>query len=133
MKLQEGHMANINKLAEERKLISAGPVKGGGGIFVLYAENTEEANEFLETDPAIIANRFILEIYPADFLYGELCLVEETKINMVSYSLIRHSGSSNDNLIMEPADKLLLQLNYDGRGDGISVITYDYEKTGKRL
>ena len=33
-KLQEGHMNNINRLAEEGKLLAAGPFEDGGGIFI---------------------------------------------------------------------------------------------------
>jgi uncharacterized protein YciI len=130
MGLQEGHMANINRLAEEGKLITAGPVKGGGGIFILYANSIDEANQFLETDPAIKAKRFILEVYPAIFLQGKLCKVEEADFNMVSYTIIRHGTGIEDNLIGEDSI-VLLQLNFAERDDGISILKYDIEKDGR--
>jgi len=54
----EGHMTNINSLVEEGKLIVAGPLGKNEndyrGIFILDNINSiEEANELLQTDPAI--------------------------------------------------------------------------------
>jgi len=52
-----GHMKNINKLAEEKKLIVAGPFDANKlsyrGIFILDVKTVEEAEQFLKTDPAI--------------------------------------------------------------------------------
>ncbi|CAM3458091.1 YciI family protein [Flavobacterium chungbukense] len=59
-KLFEGHMANINKLAKEGKLVVAGPFMKNDrkyrGIYVFNVETVEEAKKLVETDPAIKAN-----------------------------------------------------------------------------
>ena len=55
-KLQEGHMANINKLAKEGKLILAGPFLDEGnmrGIFVFDAATEDEVKKLTDSDPAI--------------------------------------------------------------------------------
>ena len=38
-KIMEGHMANIERLSKEGKLISAGPFDGGGGIFIFKSKH----------------------------------------------------------------------------------------------
>jgi uncharacterized protein YciI len=64
--LQKAHLENINKLAEERKLILAGPFFGDGnlrGIYVFDVETIEEAKALTETDPAIQKGILIMELY----------------------------------------------------------------------
>jgi uncharacterized protein YciI len=59
-KIQEGHMANINRLADEGKLIAAGPFTDNGplrGIFVFTTKTIEEAKLLADTDPAVQAGR----------------------------------------------------------------------------
>ena len=66
-KIQEGHIANINRLAKEGKLSIAGPFGDDGdwrGIFILNAKSMEEAKQWCETDPAIQAGRLKFEIHP---------------------------------------------------------------------
>ena len=62
-----GHLQNITKLAALGKLITAGPLKKNdkeyAGIFVLNVNTFEEANELLETDPAIKAKMFDTELF----------------------------------------------------------------------
>ncbi|MGD9978099.1 MAG: YciI family protein [Bacteroidales bacterium] len=52
-----GHLKNIDRLASLGKLIVAGPLGKNGngyrGIFILNVTTFEEANELLQTDPAI--------------------------------------------------------------------------------
>jgi uncharacterized protein len=65
--IQRGHMENINRLANEGKLILAGPFLDGGelrGIFLFDVETVEEARELTETDPAIQAGRLAMELHP---------------------------------------------------------------------
>ncbi len=62
----EGHMANINKLAEEKKLVIAGPFmkneRDYRGIFIFNCATIEEAKAIVETDPAVAAKIFDVEL-----------------------------------------------------------------------
>jgi uncharacterized protein YciI len=87
-KLMEGHMANINRLATEKKLLAAGPFDGGGGIFVFNASSVDTVAKWIETDPAVRAKRWNIEILPYQPLIGGICPVG-TKYEMTSYQFIR--------------------------------------------
>lgn len=66
-KLQDGHMANINKMAEDGKLCIAGPFADKGdwrGIFIIDTKTIEEAKALVDKDPAIQAGRLRYEIHP---------------------------------------------------------------------
>lgn len=80
--LFKGHMENINRLAEEGKLVVAGPLKKNDknyrGIFILNVKNKEEANELLLSDPAIKEKLFEVEIFE---WYGSAALPEYLKIH----------------------------------------------------
>lgn len=63
-KIQEGHMANINRMAQLGKLVAAGPMGDNGdirGIFVFKAASLDEAKTLAADDPAIKAGRLALE------------------------------------------------------------------------
>ena len=65
--IQKGHMANINKLAEMKKLVAAGPFGDNGrlrGIFVFRVGSLEEAKALTATDPAVQAGRLAMDIHP---------------------------------------------------------------------
>jgi uncharacterized protein YciI len=65
--IQKGHMANINRLAEMKKLIAAGPFGDNGrlrGIFVFRVSSLEEAKLLTATDPAVQAGRLAMDIHP---------------------------------------------------------------------
>lgn len=65
--IQKGHMANINKLAEMKKLVAAGPFGDDGrlrGIFVFRVASLEEAKALTATDPAVQAGRLAMDIHP---------------------------------------------------------------------
>lgn len=66
-KLQAGHLANIDKLAKDGKILVAGPFGDNGnwrGIFIFDCETKEEVEKLLNTDPAIAAGRLAYEIHP---------------------------------------------------------------------
>jgi uncharacterized protein len=52
-----GHMQNISRLAEEGKLLVAGPISANEnnyrGIFILDTDSIELAREWVQTDPVI--------------------------------------------------------------------------------
>jgi uncharacterized protein YciI len=70
-----GHMDNIGRLAKEGKLVVAGPLgkndKTYRGIFILNVKTIEEAQKLVETDPAVKAKIFDVELYP---WYGSAAL-----------------------------------------------------------
>lgn len=88
-KLMEGHMANIEHLAKEGKLIVAGPFEGGGGIFVLKTSSIEEAKAWLSTDPGVKAERWRMEYLPVTFRTGKACVAKEP-YEMVTYHFVRY-------------------------------------------
>jgi uncharacterized protein YciI len=68
----EGHMANIKRLAACGKLLIAGPFDVGqnppadalAGIFIFDVPTLEEAVALTQTDPAVKAGRFTMEVMP---------------------------------------------------------------------
>mgnify|MGYP001241442149 CR=1 FL=1 len=77
-----GHMAAIGVMANEGKLIIAGPLGANEnqyrGIYVLTAESVEEAQEWLQTDPAIKDGVFDVDVFR---WYGSAALPEYLKIH----------------------------------------------------
>ena len=65
--LQKAHIANINRLADMKKLVAAGPFGDDGelrGLFVFRVGSIKEAEELAETDPMIKIDRLRLELHP---------------------------------------------------------------------
>ncbi|MES2276634.1 MAG: YciI family protein [Bacteroidota bacterium] len=65
--LQKAHLKNIIKLADEGKLVVAGPFLTPGeveGIFIFNVATVEEAKTLTETDPAIKAGILVMELRP---------------------------------------------------------------------
>lgn len=81
-KLFAGHMANIGRLADENKLIVAGPMskndRGYEGIFILNVTKRAEAEALLATDPAIAAGLLAYDTYG---WYGSAALQETLAIH----------------------------------------------------
>lgn len=62
----KGHMANINQLASENKLVVAGPFEENDkhyeGIFVFNTADIDEAKKWVSSDPAIQAKYLDFEL-----------------------------------------------------------------------
>jgi uncharacterized protein YciI len=62
----KGHFANITRLAEEGKLMVAGPfdgVDGWRGLFIFAVPTIEEARQLTATDPVIVNGEMIAEYH----------------------------------------------------------------------
>lgn len=87
-KIMQGHMDNMKRLSKEGKLKVAGPFEGGGGIFILNTKSTEEANQWISTDPGVQANRWKVELLSYQPRINEVCVAKEP-YEMVSYTFVR--------------------------------------------
>ena len=66
-KIQAAHMANINRLAKEGKLVMAGPIGVEDdlrGIFLMNCTDSTEVENFVKTDSAVMTGRLIMKYYP---------------------------------------------------------------------
>jgi uncharacterized protein YciI len=81
-KLFQGHMNNIKRLVAEGKLFVAGPFGKNEltyrGLFILNVKTVEEAKQLCDTDPAIKAGIFDVELIP---WYGSAALGEYIKVS----------------------------------------------------
>lgn len=67
-KMFAGHMANIQRLADEKKLVIAGPFakptdKTWRGILVMDVAEIEKAKELAASDPGVQAGEFVADAY----------------------------------------------------------------------
>ncbi|ALR31771.1 hypothetical protein ATE47_15160 [Chryseobacterium sp. IHB B 17019] len=74
--LMKGHLGNIGKLANEGKIVVAGPFleqnkENYRGMFIFNTKSKEEAEQWVKTDPAVQAGVFSYEIFP---WYGSAAL-----------------------------------------------------------
>ena len=79
--LQAGHMANINRLAAEGKLVLAGPFADNGplrGIYIFDVATVAEAEALTRTDPAIQAGSLVMELRP---WYGSAALLMVNEVH----------------------------------------------------
>lgn len=79
--LQRAHLDNIFRLADEGKLILAGPFSDDGdirGIYIFDVKTVEEAEALTSTDPAIKAGRLVMELHP---WYGSAALMKVVEIS----------------------------------------------------
>ena len=86
--LQAAHLENIGKLAEEGIIKAAGPFECGGGLFIMQTESLDKAKSILQSDEAIKANRFKLEIFPFQLIINNVCGAKEP-YEMVTYQFVR--------------------------------------------
>lgn len=66
-KLQAAHMANIQRMGAEGKLVIAGPFADNGdlrGLYVFRVGSAAEAKALVESDPAVQAGRLRFELHP---------------------------------------------------------------------
>lgn len=76
-----GHFANISRMADEGKLAVAGPFgdndKQWRGLYIFNVPKVEEAEELVQSDPAVKAGVFVPELVP---WYGSaaMMIVPET-------------------------------------------------------
>ena len=80
-KLQKKHMENIGRLANEGKLVVAGPFGDNTdlrGIYIFDVKTIEEAQKLCETDPAIQAESLAMELHP---WYGTAALMKTVEIH----------------------------------------------------
>lgn len=81
--IQKGHMANMTVMAEEGKLVLAGPFMDDfeiKGIYIFNTTSIEEAAEWTATDPAIQAGRLEMELHP---WYGSAALMEINNLHLI--------------------------------------------------
>jgi uncharacterized protein YciI len=74
-KMFQGHFANMERLAAEKKLAFAGPldgVEGRRGIFILATQDIEVAKTYVATDPVIVSGEMVAEYHK---LYGSAALM----------------------------------------------------------
>lgn len=91
--LQKAHMQNINRLAEEGKLVLAGPFFGDGdlrGIYIFNVDNLEEAKALTNSDPSIKAGILSMDLKE---WYGSAALMA---INDLHYSVSKNDIIEND-------------------------------------
>lgn len=68
-RIQAAHMANIVRLADEGKIIMAGPMAYSydadlRGLFIMDAKDSVTAASYVKTDSAIITGRLRFEVHP---------------------------------------------------------------------
>ena len=79
--LMKAHLKNINRLAEEGKLVLAGPFIGNDdlrGIYLFDVSSIAEAEALTQTDPAIQAGSLTMVLTE---WYGSAALMEVNKIH----------------------------------------------------
>jgi uncharacterized protein YciI len=80
-KIFQAHLNNIVHLANEGKMLVAGPFLDGKeiqGIYVFNVETVEQAQKLTETDPAIKSGALIFELH---LWYGSAALQEVFRIH----------------------------------------------------
>ncbi len=83
-----GHMANIQRLADEKKLVFAGPldgIDGWRGIFIFAAPDIATVKGYVSTDPVIINGEMVAEYH---VLYGSAGLM---LLNEISRKISKES------------------------------------------
>ena len=80
-KIQKAHLENITRLANEGKLVLAGPFMDDSevrGIYIFNVPTLKEAEQLTNSDPAVKAGRLIMELHP---WYGTAAVMELNEIH----------------------------------------------------
>lgn len=80
--LFRGHFANISKLAEDGKLVLAGPFIDAApkrGLYIFNVATIAEAEALVQSDPAVAAGIFSIEL---DKYYGSAALVQLNDLHL---------------------------------------------------
>lgn len=78
-----GHFSNMSRLAQEGKLVLAGPFVEGGekrGMYIFNATTIEEAKIIVQTDPAVAAGIFTPEF---TLFYGSAALMKIYELHQI--------------------------------------------------
>jgi len=81
-KIFAGHFANMKRLAEQKKLVLAGPFVEGApkrGLYIFNVPSIEEAEALVKTDPAVQAGVFEYELTK---LYCSAALMKINEIHL---------------------------------------------------
>ena len=79
--LQRAHLDNMKIMAEQGKMVLAGPFLDDGdlrGFYIFYVKDMEEAQALTSSDPAVKAGSLIMELHP---WYGSAALSEIYEIH----------------------------------------------------
>jgi uncharacterized protein YciI len=66
IKMFQGHFANMQRLAAEKKLVLAGPLDGTDGrrgIFVFATPDIDQAKSYVATDPVIVNGEMVADYH----------------------------------------------------------------------
>jgi len=79
--IQRAHLDNITKMANEGKLVLAGPFLDNfqtKGIYVFAVQTIEEAEALTNSDPAVQAGRLVMELHS---WYGSAALMKVNELH----------------------------------------------------
>lgn len=139
--LQEGHLANIGRLAEEEVLLVAGPFGDPRpdprqrGVFIFDVETVEDIEVITATDPMIAADVLAVEAYPfhtsADLralpaMYREAAH-PTPQDSIRAYALAHCTDPDLAALQLADADFVILDGELGGERSGTALYVLDFE------
>lgn len=123
-KLMTGHMANIQKMASDGNLIAAGPLEGGGGIFIFKPSTTKEVEEWMSHDPGVQMNRWNIEMLKYEPLIGGVC-VAKPPYEMTMYTFVHFKPKIYKFNVQEAGETVAKHVKFIRQlGSGGNVIAY---------
>ncbi|KAA3635126.1 MAG: hypothetical protein DWP97_05425 [Calditrichaeota bacterium] len=97
--IQKAHLANIGRLADEGLMALAGPFWNEDnsnkirGLFIYEVDSIEQAQELVDTDPAVQKNRLAVDVYP---WIGSKNMTYTEPVEMRGYQAAIFWNNSND-------------------------------------